>query len=55
MILSVMQNHKYKLCTTAAESWSLCLDLAGIMGRIHLNSDGCHWNGLNTIKHTNRQ
>lgn len=33
--------------TTAAESWSLCLDFAGIMRRIHLDPDGCHRNSLN--------
>lgn len=33
--------------TRAAESWSFCLDFAGIMRRIHLDPDWRHWYSLN--------
>lgn len=37
----------WKLSLTAAvESWSLCLDFAGIMRRIHFDPDGRHRNSL---------
>lgn len=36
--------------TSATESWSFCLDFAGIMRRIHLDPDWCHWYSLNNTK-----